>query len=93
MNPLQMGCRGEWRENLKCVQHVPPQQAPLSGGVLKELNAEIIRIMAQPDMVEFMRKPRLQVYPPHSAEQFARQIRSELEGWRRVAKAARVEAQ
>lgn len=61
--------------------------------MVKELNAEIIRIMAQPDMVEFMRKQRLQVYPPHSAEQFARQIRSELEGWRRVAKAARVEAQ
>ena len=23
MNPVQVGCRDEWRENFKCVQHVP----------------------------------------------------------------------
>ena len=23
MNLVQMGCRDEWRENIKCVQHVP----------------------------------------------------------------------
>jgi tripartite-type tricarboxylate transporter receptor subunit TctC len=61
--------------------------------VVRELNTEIIRIMGQPDMVELMRKQRLQIYPPHTAEQFAQQIQSELEGWKRVAKAARVEAQ
>ena len=58
-----------------------------------ELNAEIIKIMASADMRAYMTSQRLQVYPPHSADDFGRQIRNELEIWREVARAAKVEAQ
>jgi tripartite-type tricarboxylate transporter receptor subunit TctC len=58
-----------------------------------ELNADIIRMMASPEIQTFMRAQRLQIYPPHTAEDFDRQIRVELDSWRAVAKAAGLEPQ
>lgn len=57
-----------------------------------ELNAEILKIMAGAEMQAFMKAQRLQIFPPHSADDFARQIRSELESWKEVARAAKVDA-
>ncbi len=57
-----------------------------------ELNAEIQKITAGSEMQAFMKSQRLQTFPPHSADDFSRQIRSELETWKEVARAARIEA-
>ena len=57
-----------------------------------ELNAEILKIMASGEMQAFMKAQRLQIFPPHSADDFARQIKSELESWKEVARAAKVDA-
>ncbi len=57
-----------------------------------ELNADILKIMAGGEMQAFMKAQRLQIFPPHSADDFARQIKSELESWKEVARAAKVDA-
>ena len=57
-----------------------------------ELNAEILKIMSGAEMQAYMKGQRLQTYPPHSADDFSRQIKAELENWKEVARAAKVEA-
>ncbi|MFN0160314.1 MAG: Bug family tripartite tricarboxylate transporter substrate binding protein [Burkholderiales bacterium] len=57
-----------------------------------ELNAEIQKILAGAEMQAYLRSQRLQTYPAHSADDFARQIRAELEVWKEVARVAKVES-
>lgn len=57
-----------------------------------ELNAEILKIMSSAEMQAYMKGQRLQIYPPHTADDFSRQIKAELENWKEVARAAKVEA-
>jgi tripartite-type tricarboxylate transporter receptor subunit TctC len=60
--------------------------------VIERLNAQTMQILADPEMRTFMANQRLQIYPPHSPDDFAQLIRKELEDWREVARLAKIEA-
>ena len=57
-----------------------------------ELNAEILKIMFSAAKQAYMKGQRLQIYPLHTAEDFSRQIKAQLESWKELARAAKVEA-
>jgi tripartite-type tricarboxylate transporter receptor subunit TctC len=60
--------------------------------VIERLNAQAMQILADPEMRTFMANQRLQIYPPHSPDDFAQLIHKELEDWREVARLAKIEA-
>ncbi len=59
--------------------------------VVAALNAEVVRIFASSEVRDMLAAQSLQSFPPHTAEQFAAYIRTELASWRAMAKAAGVE--
>jgi tripartite-type tricarboxylate transporter receptor subunit TctC len=67
----------------------PPKTPP---EIVEKINADVNRILATPEMKEvFLREGAEPVMMP--AAQFAATIKSEIEGWKKVAKAANIKAE
>ena len=61
------------------------------GASAQIIETQVTQILADPEMRAFMAQQRLQIYPPHSPDDFARLIKKESAEWREVARLAKVE--
>ena len=58
--------------------------------VVKRLNEELVAIMNAPAMKERLLKAGLEVVPPHSPEQFAKFLQTDMARWQAAATAAKI---